>query len=78
MFEGTLSFPCDVNKDFVPLMQITLPQFGKATGRPGSEQTYEAKNTQMLELSSNDCADTRPVGACNPCFAIGKLLCSLL
>lgn len=48
-FEGTLSFPYNVNKDFVPLMQITLPRFGKATGRPGSEQTYEARNTQMLE-----------------------------
>lgn len=43
MFESTLSFPCNVNKDFVPFMQITLPQVGKATGRPGSEQTYISK-----------------------------------
>mgnify|MGYP001852737705 CR=1 FL=1 len=52
MFESTLSFPCNVNKDFVPFMQITLPQVGKATGRPGSEQTYEASNTQKVPVSA--------------------------
>lgn len=51
-FESTSSFPCNVNKDFVPFMQITLPQVGKATGRPGSEQNYEARNTQKVPVSA--------------------------